>query len=96
MNGFGSRSSDMDLCLMISHNEVIVHAICVVFHIAVINVRSCRFLHLFQLATELNITGPGFLWFGLASCSNGRCSGPSTLINVVGKRNLNGINVYLR
>ena len=35
-------------------------------------------------------------WFGWASCSSGRCSGPSTLINVVGKRNLNGINVYLR
>ena len=41
-------------------------------------------------------TGASFLWFGLASCSTGRCSGPSTLINVVGKRNLNGINVYLR
>ena len=40
--------------------------------------------------------GAGFLWFGLASCSTGRCSGPSTLIYVVGKRNLNGINVYLR
>ena len=40
--------------------------------------------------------GPSFLWFGWASCSSGRCSGPSTLINVVGKRNLNGINVYLR
>ena len=38
-------------------------------------------------------TGPSFLWFGWASCSAGRCSGPSTLINMVGKRNLNGINV---
>ena len=34
------------------------------------------------------------VWF--SSCSTGHCSGPSTLINVVGKRNLNGINVYLR
>ena len=40
--------------------------------------------------------GAGFLWFGLASCSTRRCSGPSMLINGVGKRNLNGINVYLR
>ena len=41
-------------------------------------------------------SGAGFLWFGFASCSTGRCSGPSTLINVMGKRNLNGINFYLR
>ena len=46
--------------------------------------------------SKAHIPGPSFLWFGLASCSSGRCSGQSTLINVVGKRNLNGINVYLR
>ena len=40
--------------------------------------------------------GGGVLWFGLASFSTGRCSGPSTLFNVVGKRNLNGCKVYLR
>ena len=31
-----------------------------------------------------------------ASGSTGPCSGQSTLINMVGKRNLNGYNVYLR
>ena len=41
---------------------------------------------------------PGLRFFGPlpASGSTGPCSGPSTLINVVGKRNLNGFNVYLR
>ena len=40
----------------------------------------------------------GLRFFGPlpASGSTGPCSGPLTLINVVGKRNLNGSNVYLR
>ena len=41
---------------------------------------------------------PGLRFFGPlpASGSTGPCSGPSTLINVVGKRNLNGFIVNLR
>ena len=53
-------------------------------------------LNICTLQMRMCQSGAGFLWFGLALCSTGRCSGTSTLINVVGKRNLNGINVYLR
>ena len=70
-------------------------AICVIF---VKGKANAQRMQVISYANDELYTLSGLRFFGPlpASGSTGPCSGPSTLINVVGKRNLNGSYVYLR